>query len=92
MANLEEIQTAITQGALLVRAMRETDLPTEQHIKRSIPDKHCRSRYTRPVIHQPTFNWKVPDRYVKLLSFALAVVNMLGVKCITLVKRGRSPS
>ena len=32
-----------------------------------------------PILFQPTFNWKVPDRYVELLNFEMDVTNVLQV-------------
>ena len=73
MVNYEEMQAANTQMAvqaatMAVRAMNEADLPAKLHTKRSITEEHPRPWQARPLMIQPAFNWKVPDRYAELLK------------------------
>ena len=82
MANSEEIQAAITQATIRVatmalRAMREADSLAKPHTRRSILEENQRPRQAGPIMSQPGFSWKVPDRYVELLNFEMGVANVL---------------
>ena len=81
MAHSEEMQVMIMQAAFqaataAVGAMRETDLSAKQHSRRSIPEEKHRPRKARPMLNQPAFNLKAPDRYVELLNFEMQVANV----------------
>ena len=52
-----------------IRVMREADLTTELHTRRSSSEEPHRPGQTGPTLNQPTFDLKAPDRYVKLLNF-----------------------
>ena len=53
----------ILEATTVVRAIREADLLPEPNTRRSIPEEHCRPRKDVPIVNQPAFNWKVPERY-----------------------------
>ena len=36
-----------------------------------------RPRHGRPGLRQPSFNWKVPDKYIELLNFEMEIMNKL---------------
>ena len=96
MVNSEELQAAITQVAIqeatmAVRAMKEAKLPTKPHTRRSNPEEHHRSRQAGPMMSQPAFNWKVPDRYVELLNFEMHVANVLQADAHDLIEEGKVP-
>ena len=81
------MQAAITA----VRAMGEADLPAEAHTRRSIPEEYHRPRQGGPMMSQPTFNWKAPDRYVELLNFEMKVADVLQAEAYDLSEEGKVP-
>ena len=60
--------------------MRKIDPPAEPHTKRSIPEEYDRPRLAGPMLSQPAFDWKGPDRYVEMWDFEMEVANMLQEK------------
>ena len=96
MANSVEMQTAIMQVAIqavtnALRAMREEDLPAEPHTKTIIPQDHHRPRQDGPMLSEPVFNWKVPDRYVELLNFEIEGANVPQAKLYDLNEEEKVP-
>ena len=73
MANSEEMQVAIMQVAIqaataVVRVMREAEPTVKPHTRKSNSEEYHRPRQAGPMMSQPAFNWKLPDRYVELLK------------------------
>ena len=48
--------------------------------KKNSPDEPHRLRHVGTILSQPTFNWKVQDRYVELLNFEMEVESVLQAK------------
>ena len=45
----------------------------------------------RPMLSQPAFNWKAPDRYVELLNFEMEVANKFQAKAYYLNDKEKVP-
>ena len=91
MANSEEMQAAIMQVAIkaataMVRVMRKADPPAKPHSIRNTPEECC-----RPMMSQPAFNWKMPDRYVEVLNFEMEVENVVQAEMYDLSEEGKVP-
>ena len=82
---------AIQTATIVVRALRETNPPDELHTMRNIPEECCRPSKAGPVMSQPVFKWKVPERHVELLNFAGEVANVLQVEAYDLSEEGNMP-
>ena len=85
MANSEDMQAVIMQLAIwaavvVLRAIREADLLTQPHTRRSSPEEPQRPRQAEPILIQPAFDGKVSDMYVELLNFKMKVANVLQTK------------
>ena len=85
MENTKDMQAAtklaaIQASTMVVREMREKELPAESHTRRSSLEETCRPRQTEPTLSQPAFDWKAPDRYVELLNFEIKVATILQAK------------
>ena len=85
------MQVVIQAATVIVRAMREADPPTEPHTRRSSPEEPQGPRQAGLMLHQPTFDWKAPDRYVELLNFEMEVANVIQVKLYDLNDKGKVP-
>ena len=60
--------------------MREADLPAKLHTRRSSLEELHRPKPAGPMLNQPAFDWKAPDRYMELLNSEMEVANILQTK------------
>ena len=70
MANFEDMQAGSNSGSYSGgRSEEEADMNTEPHTRRNSLEEPHRPRQHGLMLSQPTFDRKVPDRYVELLNF-----------------------
>ena len=50
-----------------------------------------RPQHVGPALWQPSFDWKVPDKYVELLGFKIEVMNILQTKTYKLNDEEKAP-
>ena len=76
----------------VVRARMETDPTIEPHTRRNGSEELHRKRHAGPALNQPSFDRKVPDRYVTMLNFEMEVANMLQTKAYYLNDEEKVPN
>ena len=74
MAELDSMQTAITQTAINaateeVMALKEADTGPVTGTNMAVMEELHRPRHGRPALRQPAFDWKAPDKYIDPLNF-----------------------
>ena len=90
------MQAAITQAAIyaatmVLRATREENPSAKLHTDRRMPEEHQIQREATPMMSQPVFNLKVPNRYVKLLSFEMEAANVLQTEVYDISEERKVP-
>ena len=71
--------------------MPEAEPTTKPHTRKNSPDKPHTPRQTGTVLHQPAFDWKLLDSYVKLLNFEMEVSNILQTRLYALNDEEKVP-
>ena len=82
MAELETIQTVVTQAAIqaatvVVMVMIEADSGPIMAVSTASSGQAHRQRHGGPALKQASFNWNSPGKYVEVLCFEIKVVDIL---------------
>ena len=96
MAELDAMHTIIMQVAIqvageLVMELKEEDTGSVTASDMAKTGEVYRSQHSKPALRQPAFDWKAPDKYIKLLNVDMEETNMLQTRVHKLNNKEKVP-